>query len=116
MMNDVEKGHSAFLMGNSFPETAIDRMSNKIAFLPQRLKKGIELYISSGETLPNAYRSARVNNTIVILVHDGKIWKIKSVTRDSVYKNSGLGYALRIPTAEAKAEISEMLLSKFQNS
>ena len=87
MINEVEQGHRAFLLHPNKIENVIDKYNMNFGFLPKRLQNGT-ITISSAENLPNAYKSYTVNNTIVVLAIKNGNFKIKSVERKSVYKNS----------------------------
>lgn len=85
-INEVEKNHRAFLLSKTSVESAVTRYRENFGRLPKRLQTGT-ITVSSGENLPNAYRSFRVNNTIVTLsVKNGEIY-LHTVERKEVFKN-----------------------------
>ena len=111
-LDEVQKNHSAFLLYNYDILSAMRIADEKLQSLPQRLKKGSILHISSGEMLPGAYRATCVNNTIVELRHNGKDWKLSFVKRISVRKNTGVGNYLRF-RQEVEAEIKQRLFNEY---
>lgn len=82
----AEKNNRAFLLRKSDVESTVSRYQQNFGFLPKRLQEAT-IVISSGEQLPNAYKSYHVNNTIVTLsVHKGVIF-LHTVERCEVSKN-----------------------------